>query len=448
MRMQTILKWGSSALLLALSSTAFATPPDIFGFGARSNALAGAVTADVEDVSANYYNPAGLVHGGGLRLLVQYFNSQPLLEINGQRSTVERHGGLNAGLVAPATFGNVRLAFGLGIHLPDQRVARTRSTIVDRPRWELYDTRSHRILLATNLAVQFASWLRVGAGIAFQSPSELTLDFRGASNAVRPETLSRLEHQFRGDLTSIRYPSAGIQISPHRMIEFGLTYRGQYELSSTLIALANVDITGLGDAIPLRFALNTRSVSLFGPQQLAFGMAFRPIERLRIGFDLTWFDWSKHPSLIAEQDIVLEADIPPALGIEIPDEITALPSLPLGLKDTFVPRLGIEYQAVDTVALEVDIRLGYAYEPTPFPVQRGITNFVDGDKHTVSFGLGFALTDLEPTLPGAVHFDIYANYGRVVPRNHNKDSLVDGVGDYTAGGHLVAAGVGIEVVFE
>ncbi len=436
-----------TAALLA-ASHAGATPPDVYGFGPRSTALGGAVTADVSDISANYYNAAGLVHDGSLRLGLAYMSSQPRLQINGERSDLERHGALNVGLVAPATFGDLRLAFGLALHLPDQRVARTRSTVVDRPRWELYDTRSHRIFLATNLAVQLAPWLRLGAGIAFQSPSVLTLDVRGRANALRPETLSRLEHQFKGDLTSIRYPTAGIQVQPLENLEFGLTYRGAYTLENTIIALADADIVGLGAPIPLHFALTTMSVSLYGPQQVSLGVAFRPIERLRVGLEMTWYDWSKHPSLISNQEVILEAEPPPGLGIEIPDEITTLPPIPMGMHDTFVPRVGLEYRAVQREAVELDLWLGYVYENSPFPPQRGITNFVDGDKHTLSLGLGLGLTDLEPTLPGRLLIQVWANYARVVPRDHIKDSLVDPVGDYRAGGHLFAAGGGLEIVFE
>ncbi len=430
------------AICLSLAaSTAFATPPDTYGFGVRSNSLAGAVTADVSDTSANYYNPAGLVHDGALRIAAWYANSQPLLEINGQESSVERHGALNVGLVAPATFGDLRLAFGLALHLPEQRVARTRSTIVDRPRWELYDTRSHRLFLATSLAIQVAPWLRLGAGIAFQSASVLTLELRGDVNPFAA-TETRLEHSFRGDLSSIRYPQAGVQIQPHDRFEIGITFRDEYELANTIIALADATISR---SALLLFGLDTESVSLFGPRQLAIGFAARPIDGLRLSFDFTWYDWSRHPSLIALQDITIETDL---MGLGIPDEITALPPIDPEMKDTFVPRFGIELTPVSTERHRFDLRAGYAFERSPFPTQRGITNFVDGDKHTVSFGLGIAFTDLEPTLPGSLHLDAFVQYSRIAPRDHIKDSLVDPVGDYTAEGHLIQAGFGLEVAFE
>ena len=54
----------SVGTFLGLTSSAAAQPIDTFGMGSRSIAMGGAVTADVEDFTANYYNPAGLARAG------------------------------------------------------------------------------------------------------------------------------------------------------------------------------------------------------------------------------------------------------------------------------------------------------------------------------------------------------------------------------------------------
>mgnify|MGYP000889281060 CR=1 FL=1 len=429
-----------AALLLA-PSLAHATPPDTYGFGARARALGGAVTADVSDSSASYHNPAGLAASEGIQLAVGYVDLHPFLDIDGERSSVERFGTLEVGMVAPVKVGNVITAFGLGLMLPDQRLARTRSTIVTRPRWEMYDTRSQRIFLAANLAIRPVEWLTIGAGIAFQAPSELTLDIRGDLALDDPEANSRLEHQFKGDLTSIRYPAAGFQIEATDWLSFGLSYRGEYTLANRIVALADVRVMRIAT---LEFLLDTFSTSLFGPQQASLSFAFRPIPDLRIGLEVTWYDWSAHPSLIPTEEIVLGLD-PPI--VEVPGNIGGRSAIPLGLHDTFVPRIGVEYTAVRTDAVELDLRVGYYYENSPFPVQRGTTNFVDGDEHTTSIGFGLRLTDLEPTLPGHLQINGYLLWSRIVERTHVKDSLVDAVGDYTAGGDLLGLGLQLEVAF-
>src|SRR5690606_15896103 len=129
------------ALVALMESRAAASPVDTIGLGSRSIGRAGAVTADVEDSSANYYNPAGLARSQGLRLDFGYVRLHSDLSINGEDSNVEPLGAIQVGLVAPGQFGKFRFAFGLALLLNDQRMSRTRTAIADRPRWELYDTR-------------------------------------------------------------------------------------------------------------------------------------------------------------------------------------------------------------------------------------------------------------------------------------------------------------------
>ncbi len=424
--------------VLAHASPAAATPPDTFGFGSRSSSLGGAVTATVQDVSAAYYNPAGLARSGELQVQFGYFNQTPLLALNGERSNVERQGWMNFGLVAPATFGNFRVAFGLGLQLPDQRVARTRSAIVDRPRWELYDTRNHRLYLSTHLAIRPVPWLTIGGGLVFQSASTLTLDVRGNVPLVDPETNARLEHQFKGDLTSIRYPSVGIQVQPHERFAIGLVYRGAVKLSNTIIALADATVEG---SIPLEFSLDSQSTSLYGPHQVSLGFDITPIDRLHVGLELTWYHWSAHPSLIAEQDIILTS---PVITL---DEISALPQIPMDMHDTFVPRIGVEYRALEG-DYDLDLRLGYVYENSPYPEQRGVTNFVDNDKHTMSVGFGLGINSLRPTLPGSIRLNGHFSFAHLRSRRHRKSDLTDPVGDYESSGNLIAAGLDLTLAFE
>lgn len=436
--------------ILALAPTARATPPDTIGFGSRSTALAGAVGADVEDWTANYYNPAGLVRDTALRLGGGYVASRQEHEINGVDSRLEPIRGTSLGFAAPAQLAGIRFAFGLGLHLNDQRLSRTRSAVLTRPRWELYDTRPHRVWLTANFALRPVDWLLIGAGITFNSPSELRLDIRGTGDLIRPEVNSRLEHQFAGDLRSIRYPIAGVQILPHEQVSIGATYRGEYQLENLIVAEVDAAFTGFGDPVPAYFLLEAETISTFGPQQLDISVAWQPNERLRIGFDLTWVDWSEYESPIADQTILLELEVPPALRdtIMVPDSIEVPPRDPLGLKDRFVPRVGVEYLTIETEALELRVRGGYFYERSPFPEQRGSTSFVDNDRHAFTVGAGLVLDGLRPTLPGWLRFDAHFGFAFLPERVHEKDSLVHPVGDFTASGHQLSGGLDVELAFE
>ncbi len=432
---------------LSATSVARANPLDSFGFGSRGVALGGAVAADVEDPSAVYYNPAGLSRADNLRIQVGYMRAHSSLDIDGIDGQVEPVSGINLGIGAPIPIGSTRLAFGLGVHLPDQRISRTRSVLTDRPRWELYDTRPHKIFLSTALSFQPVRWIRMGAGITFQSPSELTLNLRGQADFFSPES-STLEHEFRGNLLSIRYLHAGVQVDPHERISVGVAYRGELTVRTSLDASVLGELTGFDPPIPIAFNLANRGVTNFFPQQVILSLAARPIDALRIGFDLQWLDWSRHPSLIANDTVELSLMLPPGFDLALPGEIRGRKPVAMGLRDRWVPRVGVEYRAVDSDSLAVDVRAGYAYERTPFPTQRASTNFVDNDRHALTLGAGIELRDLRPTLPGSLRIDAHFAYYHLPEREHLKLSPSDPVGDYSSGGDQFGFGASLEVLFE
>lgn len=437
------------ALALALApmaSIAHANPLDTFGFGSREVALGGAVGADVSAASSAYYNPAGLARGSELRIAVGYNRIHSNLQIAGTDSGLDPVAGTNFGIVAPIPLGRTRLAFGIAAHLPDQRISRTRSVLLDHPRWELYDTRPHKIFLSTSVAFQPVSWLRFGGGITFQSPSSLALNLRGTADFFMPAA-SALEHEFRGNLLSIRYPHAGIQVDPNEHVSFGFTYRGRLRVVTRLTAIVDGDITGFTDPIPVDFSLLNVGVSTFFPQEIVLSAAVRPIESLRIGFDLQWLDWSQHPSLIANDTVALALQLPPGLSLNLPSEIRGRKPIPMGMHDRWVPRIGVEWRALENDTLAVDVRGGYAYERSPFPPQRGATNFVDNDRHAISLGAGLELRDLQPTMDGMLRFDAHFVYYALPDRLHQKSSPIDPVGDYVSGGNQFGFGLQMEALF-
>jgi long-chain fatty acid transport protein len=438
---------GAFALVFTASTLALASPVDTVGLGSRSIGRAGAVSADVDDFSANYYNPAGLVRGDGIRLDFGYVRLNSDFSMNGADSYVEPLGALNVGLVAPGQFGNFKFAFGIGLLLNDQRMSRTRSAITSRPRWELYDTRMHKVFLATNLAIRPFDWLLIGGGITFQAPSELTLQLEGSTIPFGP---TRAEHMFTGDLTSIRYPQVGIQIVPPGGFSFGATYRGKFLLENTVRAVADVEIPIITD---LELALDLTSISRahYGPNQVSVGVAY-VYKGLRASFEVTWMDWSKHPSLISDDTINLVLIDPSgfagSLGLEIPDEIRGNRAIPMNMKDTFIPRMSVEGRVFDGKLADLIVRGGYTFERSPFPRQTGATNFIDNDRHSIVLGGEVGFDELKPLIDGGIYLNVHFLYAHLPERAHVKESLVDPVGDLTSRGRQFGFGTQLSVKFK
>ncbi len=448
------------ALVLFAPAVAAAQPMDTYGMGSRSVALAGAVTADVEDFSANYYNPAGIVRDGRLHVGVGWFGAAHDLHLNDLNSGVDPVDGIVLGLNVPGNIGDFRFGFGLGVHLNDQRVSRTRTLPRARPRWELYDARPHRAYLATHVAIQPVEWLRIGGGIAFLSYSTNTLRIRGTIDFARPSG-SQLEHQLEGQLITIRYPQVGIQIGPFEGLNFGVVYRGEFALDNRLVAEVGTATPGMPDsasivvgdlAINGYFFLLTQSVNAYVPHQFSFSASYSPIPELRIGFDLTWLLWSLYQSPIGSSRVILAIDqsaLPPELQgmINIPP-IPDLSPVPAQFSDRVVPRLGVEVTPYRTNDVVFQARAGYFYENSPAPEQMGATNLVDTDRHTWSAGVGVDLLGLRPLLPGFLSIDAHFTYSWLPDRAMHKTSPIDPVGDYIAWGHIFAGGLTLEAGFE
>ncbi len=446
----------AAVLLVAFPGRGHAQPMDTYGLGSRAIAMGGAVTADVEDYSANYYNPAGLARGAATRISVGWFGAQPRLQLNGLDSGVDPVDGLTTGLVVPGTIDGFRFAFGIAVHLPDARISRTRSLPRSRPRWELFDNRPQRTFLASHIAIRPFEWLTVGGGIAFLSLSANKLSIRGDIDALVPDRGTRLEHDLNADLTTIRYPQAGIQVDPMPGLSFGLVYRGQFALDSTLqaqVGRPGVDSDTrlhVGDiTIPAYFDLLSQSVNAFVPQQLSLGGRWSPTPQFRVNAEVTWVNWSAYVSPIGRSSIILDIAVPPELAdtIRVPGTIVGSEPIAANFQDRFVPRVGVEGLASSASNYELLVRGGAFYEHSPVPDQTGLSNLVDTDRLALSAGAGLRLTELRPVLDGWLSFDLHLQWALLPERIARKSSPVDPVGDWRASGHIFGGGLTMEVGF-
>ena len=412
---------------------------DTFGFGSRGVAMGGAQSADAKDFSANYYNPAALTRVKRLELSIGYFRASHSLHTNGNDSHVDPVRGMVAGVVAPGEVFRVPFAFGLALHLPDDRVSRVRALRQEEPRWELYDNRNQRLFLVANVAIRPFPWLALGGGIAFMSSTRAKLDISGSANIFKPEN-SALRHEVDADLTSVRTPQVGALVSLSDRVRMSAVYRAEFKLALDLGAHLAGDISGLTTA---KYDLVTHSINNFLPQQVVLGGAWDLTPWLSATVDATWIQWSAYEAPVATLDVGL--DIPPPaggwpLGITPPSVPPKSPTLPLRMQDRVVPRVGAEARMLRSGSLSLFARGGYEFAKSPIPEQNGATNYIDRDRHALSFGLGGLLVSASETIPGELRLDLHAQWNHLVSGTTVKASATDLVGDYTAGGNIVNLG--------
>jgi long-chain fatty acid transport protein len=438
-------------LALSFGAPAAAHAPDTFGLGSRSSALAGAVSADAVDFSANYYNPAGLVLARRLELSLGYLTALHELTINDYDSQIDAVHGLVGGIVAPGKIGPLPLAVGLAAYVPDERLSRSRTLREDEARWVFYENRTQLLYLSANLAVRPIEWLAIGGGVGFLSGTRGQLSIRGTAvlpAGSRTEHDSNLTHEVDSDLTTVRFVQLGLRIQPAERIAFGLAFRDQAQVGLEMSAdLSGKFDTGVVD-IPARYELESRTVSAFMPRQLVLGVSAEPKKRLRVNCDLTWVEWSAYVSPVSRSESRLDVDVPPGLPLELPDQQTPSTATAPAFENRLVPRLGVEYGLALRRNFVLPLRVGYAFQRSPVPSQVGQTNFVDSDRHAVSAGAGFIWHKPSDILGGALGFDIHAQWSILPSRVTLKNNPADFVGDYQASGNIYSVGAVVSVAFD
>jgi long-chain fatty acid transport protein len=435
-----------SALAVAATTlaprVASANPLDTFGFGSRGTAMGDAQVADATDFSANYYNPAGLALAKHFEIAIGYFRATHELQINGQNTNVDPVAGLVGGLVLPGKILGVPVAFGLALHVPDDRLSRVRDLPQTQPRWELYDNRNQRVYLAANLALQIFPWLTIGGGLSFMAATTGTLDITGQADLLDVDA-SELRHEVDADLTAIRYPQFGARFDLSKRVALGIAYRGQFALDLNLSARL-FGALALGDAsgpqlTTAYYALQTESVDAYLPQQVVVGGSFLPHDRVRVNVDFTWINWSAYITPVANLDVTL--DIPPPAGgwpagITPPTVPAKTTPVPLVMSDRIVPHVGVEWEALRRNRFSAFVRAGYSFQKSPIAPQTGITNYVDRDRHTIAFGAGVTIDKPISILPGNLRFDVHAQFDVLPTGVTEKSDPADLVGDYSAGGFI------------
>jgi long-chain fatty acid transport protein len=449
----------AAALAVTLAAPAArANEADTYGLGSRSIAMGNAVSADATDFSANYYNPAGLVGARGPSLSIGYVYAANRLSMNGQDNHVANVHGLVGGLAIPGSVFGIPFAFGVGVYMPDAGISRVKALRQETPRWALYDERASIIFLSANLAVRPLKWLELGGGVAFLASTRGRFEISGTAVIAHPYD-SQLRHEVDADLASVRYPQVGARVLIDGFGAIGVVYRGQTKISLSLDA----HLQGLVDAgltVPLVYDLSSQTANAFLPQQFVVGVSFSRIKNLKVDVDFTFVNWAAYESPTALTTSNLQLDVPPGLPISLPPNPKPVTIIPPAFSNRLVPRFGVEYvvpaaggwrrlagEDADRRLVEIPIRAGYVYEQSPVPPQTGVTNFVDADRHTISFGTGVTLNAPGSVLKGSLSIDLHGQWSILPERITHKDNPADFVGSYRAGGSMVGLGGTITAVF-
>ncbi len=434
-------------VLLFTASTSFAAGFRLPEAGAKAMGMGFAFTAQADDPSAIYFNPAGLTQltGNNLKLGVTYVKENGgtftgTTPLTGGAQASETQKDLN--FYIPNFFyansnPSTGIAWGVGVYAPFGLGQEYQDPNTSIFRNQITKIDLQTIVVNPTVAFKINDALSVGAGIDFlYGKAELqktAVVFLGP--AVGNLNLYNLD--LEGDGTAWGY-NFGLLLTPSKEVKIGFNYRSPFHLK---IKEGDVDIANINSTVP--FVPNPvpppaafTAAQVFGgtsyatkgsttieiPATATLGISYTK-NRLTVEVDADMTFWSSYKSL----------------NIDIKNNNPLLP-------DSFSQKnwtnevalyVGGEYRVTDPLAL----RLGFRYDPTPVPAATMGPELPDADKMYYCAGLGYKLSNWI--------FDISYMYVDKQDRTVNNQttppppSVGSGFnGTWTGDAHLVSLDVG------
>jgi long-chain fatty acid transport protein len=398
---------------------------DLYGYGPRASAMGGAMTAEANDYTAVFYNPALLVdrkdvnfgfHFQYYRMVADVQSKDLAKPLDLSNANAPDAVGTSVGLLFPLA-GKVKnhLALGLGVYLPTANLLRVNIVSSDTPYWYRYHASPERLILHLGAGIKIVEWFKIGLGV------QALADLIGNGANVSVDLFSKEVKS--GDLNAYLAtrvaPVFSLALTPIPRLRLGVTFK--WEMKLLVVIPAKVDIAGIGT---LGFTVS--GVAHYTPHTLNFGAAFDATKDLTFSVDGEWQNWSSAPSPYVGINIDLSGPTLEALGLGSALDVTSATRKP-GFVDTLGVRAGAEYRVSERFAA----RLGTFFRPTPVPKQNAQgTNLMDGNAIGLTGGVGFNFSDPLEIFQHPVQIDVAAQAQFILPRQATK-AAVDSQPSYT-----------------
>jgi hypothetical protein len=394
------LRAASAAVVVALSSTAGASPEDIFGFGPRSPGMGGTGIASSYGADAAYTNPALLSRVKRSYLTIGVQGATFDLHADGAglpgRISVVAMKGIPVGVEVPIPFGGVlkdRIAAGMAFYTPSDVLLRAKILFPERAQFPLLADRSQSLAVRLGLGADIGHGIRVGAGFAVLANLVGTIDIAalpggGVGAHVDDQIVATYSPTFGAawDLPFDRAPDGSPRWRVGAVFRGTLDARFSVEVDASKLSTLKLpvfNIAGLAQYDPAEVGLEVAHER--GPWVIAAGVTFKR--------------WSDYPGVL--EPTILCGDT----------ACSALTPPHIAFSDTLAPRIGVErtFDLPRHAALRA--RAGALYEPTPLPstlpssqaYDAGSqmlvdvpTRFFDATRYVLTLGGGVDMGDIAP----------------------------------------------------
>lgn len=375
--------WQLYSLLAALAllhpHMAFASPPDLFGFGPRSVGMGMTGTSYSTNWESAYINPANVSADRKYQLAIGLGGGNFRLRINGENIPEDTAGGMVIGFKMPIPFGDIlenRLVLAGAFYSPSSYLQLGKIDDAQNPQWPVL-SRGQSSVVQVVVGIDLhgvLDGLRVGGGFA-------VLGNVTGKLTVRLDESNQFSASTETQLLSAFAPVVGISYQKENWA-LGFAYHGESRTNMKLdVATADLPIK-----VPL---LYVGGLLEYDPHKFTLEGSYVPYQSkeldLRLALGASYRVWSQYPGPYLATSS--SSPIGPALEFS----------------DTVSLRFGVEALNKPIQGFEFSLRGGYAYEPSPAkPARIGALRTTDGtplsteipmrmldnDRHLFSLGVG------------------------------------------------------------
>jgi long-subunit fatty acid transport protein len=359
--------------LLMLERSANADLFDTYGFGAQDIAMAGACSASVDNLSALYYNPAGLgkVKGHSLGLSYLYFYAS--LDVSGATTPLPDDSDLRGGTMIISLGLDInkiinishQATFAFCLSMKDDGTMVQLEDLEEKEfSYIKYGSALSRSVIYMGLGVEvIQDLLNIGLGAHTMIGGEVaaTMTMNAEDLSTTQEVIPSKQN-FWMKMEMKPYPIIGIMLTPTKDLSFGLTYRDGIEVEMDPF-LADITLTLGSHAANIN--AYTAILSFMQPSSYQGGVAYR-LGDITLEGDINYERWSE-------------------FKLSVPREMRRITP---ELDDVISFRLGLEYRMKN-----MKLWAGYQYEPTPLPTDMNGSHYLDSDRHIFGLGAGTSFKD-------------------------------------------------------
>jgi len=427
--------------ILGTAPVSFGAGMKINEQGAKAMSMANAFTAQADDPSALYYNPAGIAYLkgaqfnlGSLTILVPQTQYEGTTGLSGTTQVSEK--AKQDIFIAPTVYAtysmeNLPVTLGLGINsiYPLAKSWDESSAF----RNQIQNISIKPINFQPTVAYRFDDFnLAVAAGLDITYALVSLQKAAYVADPSNPGTPAELgELGLDGTATNFGY-NLGAKWKPLKQVSLGVAYRSEITLhidgDANFLATSQAGAAAIGQTAQFT-SYNSRiratspvSTRITLPDSLALGVAWQPTESLTVEFDAERTGWSSLQQLDFKFD---NAQF---------NSFNNKPD-PKNWKDAWCYKLGTQY----SYNKNLDLRAGYAYDTNPIPDSTLGPMLPDADRHNISLGTGLHKDNFSLDLAY-----MWVHWLNRTVNNQDNTTLTGENGTFKSDAHLFAASVTVK----